>query len=268
MPIENLNYPTSNIIILFDDGFIRANNGYGDPIETLQERSHKYDITYAGATKNIVESSISHIIQEANQFDDSEVFIWISSHGLGDQDKTLAGGKIFENSAIFLWDNEIITDNEFGDLLSRLRSRKTCVIVDACYSGGFADKTINNFPTFILLRSGIPKSGRVVMTGASKFRTGYASTTEGPLFSQLWFEGLKSGAADGFKPGFRNTGKPSVLKMFKDGKVSVEEAFYYARYTLKTNSALADYNKMEPQMNDQYPNDGLLLSLNGLILGE
>ena len=58
------------------------------------------------------------------------------------------------------------------------------------------------------------------------------------------------------------------LRMFKDGKVSVEEAFYYARYTLKTSSKYQEYNEMQPQINDQYPNDGAFLSLKGMILGQ
>ena len=125
--IENLGYSTSNIIILFDDGFIRSDNGYGEPIETLQERTHKYDITYGGATISNVESSINHVVQEANEFDDSEIFIWIASHGLGDENRAFTGGKILENSAIFLWDTELITDKDLGDLLTGLRSRKTCL---------------------------------------------------------------------------------------------------------------------------------------------
>lgn len=266
--VENLDYPTSNIFILFDDGFIRSDKGYGEPMETLQERKHTYDVTYAGATKTMVQSSLDHIISEANQYDDSEVFIWISSHGLGDQSRKLTGGKIFESSAIFLWGAEMITDTELGDMLTPLRSRETCIIVDACFSGGFADKTIYDFPTFFLLNSGIPKAGRVVMTGSSKYRVGYCSTTNGPLFSQLWFEGLVTGAADGYRSGFLNKGRPTSLKLFKDGKVSVEEAFYYARYTLKTSNQYKDYNEMQPQINDQYPNDGLLLSRKGMFLGE
>jgi len=265
--IEDLGYSTNNIIILFDDGWIRDDNGYGEPIETLQQRRHQYDITYAATTKETVISSITYIVEESNKFDDSEIFIWISSHGCGDQDKKLFGGKILERSAVFLWD-DILTDKELGDLLSTLRSDKTCIIVDACYSGGFADKTIFNLPELFLFGSSVSSPGRVVMTGASKFRMGYASTTQGPLFSQLWFYGITSGDADGFRPFIANIGRPTRLKMFKDGKVSVEEAFFYARYILRTDNDLKDYSKMEPQINDQYPRKGIIGNLKGMILGE
>ena len=265
--IENYGYSTSNVILLFDDGWIRRDNGYGARIQTLQERRHEYDITYGGATEENVLASINYVVEESNKYDDSEVFIWVFSHGYGDQNNTLTGGKILESSAVFLWD-DIFTDQELGNLLSGLKSKKTCIIVDACFSGGFADKTIYNLPTFFLLRTSIPRSGRVVISGASKFRSGYASTTEGPLFTQLWFEGLKTEKADGFRPGILKSGRPTRLRIFKDGKVSVEEAFYYARYMLRTEENFEDYKKMEPQINDQYPYRGLFHSMGGMLLGE
>jgi len=265
--IENLGYSTSNIIILFDDGWIRKDNGYGEPIITLDQRRHNYNITYGGATKDTLISTLKYIIDESNKFADSEIFIWISSHGCGDSDKKIFGGKLLKRSAFFVWD-DTLSDIELSNLLSGLKSKKTCIIVDACYSGGFADKTILNLPEFFLFRSHLPKSGRVVMTGASKFRLGYASLTEGPLFSQLWLYGIESGNADGFRPGFLKMGRPTILKIFKDGKVSVEEAFYYARYILRKSQYLEDYSKMEPQINDQYPRRGIFGSLKGLILGE
>ncbi len=262
--LEDCNYPTSNVIILFDDGWIRSDNGYGVPIKKLQERPHNYRISYGGATKDNVVTAINHIISESNKFDDSEVFIWVFGHGYGD-DSLFAGGKILERSAIFLWDN-ILTDKDLGNLLSGLRSKKTSIIIDACYSGGFADKTIFNLPEFFLLTSGITKPGRVVITGESKFRPGYAVTISGPVFSQIWFYGLKTSYADGFRPGILHTGRPPRTGLFKDGEVSVEEAYYYSSFMLRNSISLRDFMKMEPEINDQFPNRGLLRSLNGLIL--
>jgi len=264
--ILNLGYPTSHISILFDDGWIRNDNGYGEKIESLQERSHEYDITYEGATKRNVEYTLSKVTKEANAYDDSEVFIWFFGHGFGDESDTITGGKLFENSAIFLWD-DLLSDHELGDLLYDLKSDKTCVIVDACFSGGFADRTILDFPSSFLLGSNVPSNGRVVISGASKFRLGYASTRYGPLFTQLWFEGINTGNADGFRSGLFETGRPTNLNRFKNGKVSVEEAFYYARYILRTDDNLKDYNTCQPQINDQYPRRGGFGSSDGLILG-
>jgi len=171
------------------------------------------------------------------------------------------------SSIIFLWD-DIISDSELGDILKPLESKKVCVIVDACYAGGFADKSIFDLPTALLLRSGIPKPGRIVIAGASKFRKGYASTTEGPLFSLLWFEGLVDEKADGYKSGLLDLGRLMRLRFFKNGESSVEEAFYYAKYTLRHDDAYNEYQKMQPQINDQYPRRGLLLSHKEMVLGQ
>ncbi len=264
--IEELQYSTSHIHLLFDDGWIRNKSGFGKPIKKLEETYHPYNITYGAATKENVVRTISSIIAEANKYEDSEVFIWVFNHGFGDYNKALTGGKILERSAIFLWDGYLI-DNELGRLLQPLQSGKTCIIIDACYSGGFADRTIYNFKTIPGLRSNIPRPGRVVITSTSKFRTGIAIIQYGPLFSLLWFDGLVSGSADGFKPGILKTGRLPFL-ISPDGDVSVEEAFYYARYMLRTDENINEFRSMQPQINDQYPANILYQRSEGLHLGE
>jgi len=265
--VENFGYSTSNIFILFDDGWIRYHNGYGKPLETLQQREHEYDFSYGGATRDNLEKIINHVIEESNNYVDSEVFIWLFGHGYGNQNDEFTGGKVLESSAIFLWDN-LLYDYELGELIYDLSAEKTCVIIDACFSGGFADKIIYNFPTFILMRSDIPNPGRIVIAGSSKFRTGYASTINGPLFSYVWFEGIRTGDADGFKSGIFELGKPPSFNFLKDGEISVEEAFYYASHKLRTDQNYDDYKKMEPEINDQYPGRGSFRSRKGMVLGE
>jgi len=105
-----------------------------------------------------------------------------------------------------------------------------------------------------------------VISSTSKFKPGYASTTEGPLFSYLWFEGITTGDADGFRPGLFDLGTPKRLKIFKDGVVSVEEAFYYAKYVLRTDASLRNYSSMRPQINDEYPHRGFFRNNGQLIL--
>lgn len=263
--IEHNQFPVSNVMILFDDGWIRSDNGFGTKQKTLQERRHDYDITYGGATKANVLIFLQYLINESNKYPDSEVFLWIFSHGVGNQNQSFTGGKIFQSSEIFLWD-DTITDKELGDILAPLESKKATILVDACYAGGFADRTILNFRTSLFLRSRIPQDGRIVISGTSKFRTGYASIMQGPIFSLLWFEGLSEGKADGYRPGLFDRGVERNLKMFQDGSVSVEEAFYYARYQLRTNEKYQDFQSMQPQINDEYPHRGLVRSRAEFIL--
>ncbi|HVQ00658.1 MAG TPA: Ig-like domain-containing protein [Candidatus Thermoplasmatota archaeon] len=262
--IEKRNFSTSNTFILFDDGWFRSGNGYGKKLETLQQRPHDLSITYGAATKTNVLLTLGHVINESNQFTDSEVFLWIFDHGYGNL-KSPFGGKLFQHSIIFLW-NDTLTDKELGGMLSPLKSKKVAILIDACYAGGFADRSALNFQTSLFLRSGIPGGGRVVISSTSKFQPGYASTTQGPLFSYLWFEGIKTVDADGFRPGLLNLGVPKHLKFFKDGVVSVEEAFYYAKYILRTDATLRNYSAMHPQINDEYPHRGFFLNNGQLIL--
>lgn len=263
--IEKNQYPTSQIMILFDDGWIRSDNGYGTKQKTLQERTHEYDIAYGGATKANVIASLRYLINESNTYPDSEVFIWIFNHGVGNNNKTFTGGKILQRSEIFLWDNTM-TDKELGDILAPLESKKVAIIIDACYTGGFADRTILSLRTSLFMRSGIPDNGRVVISGTSKFRAGYASTIQGPIFTLLWFEGLSTGNADGYRPGLFDRGVLRKMKLFQDGQASVEEAFYYARAMLRTDEKYQDFKSMQPQINDEYPHRGLFRSRGELIL--
>jgi hypothetical protein len=262
--IENYEYPTSQIMVLFDDGWIRSDNGYGTKQKTLQERTHEYDISYGGTTKANVITSLQYIINESNTYPDSEVFIWIFDHGIGNNNKTFTGGKILQRSEIFLWD-DTITDKELGDILAPLESKKVAIIIDACYTGGFADRTILSLRTSLFMRSGIPQNGRVVISGTSKFRAGYASTIQGPIFTLLWFEGLSTGNADGYRPGLFDRGILRKMKIFQDGQASVEEAFYYARTMLRTDEKYQDFKSMQPQINDGYPHRGLFRSRGELI---
>lgn len=246
--INNLSFPSSHVYILFDDGWIRSNNGEGGRICTLQERPDRIDgVIYGPATKKFFMFVIDKLKSDANKYNDSEVFIWLSGHGVGDPNQKFTGGKILERSELILWDT-ILSDRELGNALEDLKA-KLCVVVDSCYSGGFANRAIFNIPTF--LKSGIPKDGRIVITGESKFTIGYSSSLTGPLFTRLWFEGLKTGKADGFKGGIFSIFWKIRPRFLRDGKVSVEEAFYYAKYTIRTN--YPGLILMQPQMNDMYP---------------
>jgi hypothetical protein len=64
--IKNCQYATSHITILFDDGWIRSDNGYGAKEETLQQRPHEYNVMYGGATKASVVDAFERLINQSN----------------------------------------------------------------------------------------------------------------------------------------------------------------------------------------------------------
>jgi len=252
--INDCDYPPEHITILFDDGWIRSDNGFGEKIAPLYEILEPKAVHSGAATVSNLEVVLTNLVDNANRYNDSEVFIWIYNHGVGNDRYKFTGGKILENSAIFMWDG-IVKDSDLGSMVGNLNAEKTCIIVDACYAGGFANKAMFNLPS--ILSSGIPKKGRIVITATSKFRKGYADIKKGPLFTQFWLEGLTTGNADGYRSGLFKTGRKTFLPFFKDGKVSVEEAFYYARCKLRSPQYIR-YRSMQPQINDKIPGDTFL----------
>ena len=65
-----------------------------------------------------------------------------------------------------------------------------------------------------------------------------------------------------------NKAREIVLRLVSEGKISVEEAFYYASYILRSDQNLDDYSKMMPQINDQYPRRGIIRSNKEMYLGD
>ncbi len=236
--IEKFNYTKERTTILFDDGNYRADNGAGEIIGPSP---------YGAAKKQNVIDNISKIIEESNKYNDSEVFIWMFDHG---------ASMFVMDSLICLWDGEIY-DYELAKMLEPLKSQKVCIIIDACQTGGFADKLIFGIDDGD--PAGVVKTGRVVMTGASEPTFGWSNAINGPAFSYLWFEGLRNGVADGYDELALQQGMPLGTK---DNKVSVEEAFWYSRCAIKTDVvSLAYYGydvESQPQMNDQYDGDFFL----------
>ena len=78
--------------------------------------------------------------------------------------------------------------------------------------------------------------------GRAPFDTPRTETDKVEIISGV-FEGLTTGDADGFRPGLLSTGKPRKLNIFKDGKVSVEEAFYSLGFVDGESQPLNGANK-------------------------
>ncbi len=124
----------------------------------------------------------------------------------------------------------IITDDEINFMLNRIHARGIAMIVDSCHSGGFNDNWsyAKSYDFASELASDLKGRNRVILTSVREDETSYGS-----FFSEGIINGLK-GYADSNKDGF----------------VSAEEAFYYARDIILNN-----FGDMHPQIFDDYPGE-------------
>jgi len=121
----------------------------------------------------------------------------------------------------------IITDDEINFMLNRIHAKGIAMIVDSCHSGGFNDNWsyAKKYDFATELANDLKGHNRVILTSVREDETSYGS-----IFSYGIIDGLK-GYAD------KN----------KDGFVSAEEAFYFAR-----SRVLNETRDMHPQIFDDY----------------
>lgn len=112
----------------------------------------------------------------------------------------------FENPYAIIWDDLL------NLLLSLLRCRGVCIIVDSCFSGGFNDPPYSLDKEYSFIQDMIKELGggdRVVLMSTEEDTVSYGS-----IFSNYLIDGF-NGAAD-------ENGN-------RDGINSAEESFYYAK---------------------------------------
>ncbi|RLF51120.1 MAG: hypothetical protein DRN11_03330, partial [Thermoplasmata archaeon] len=130
----------------------------------------------------------------------------------------------------------IITDDEINFMLNRIHAKGIAMIVDSCHSGGFNDNWsyAKSYDFASELGKDLKGRNRVILTSVREDETSYGS-----FFSDGIIKGLQ-GYADSNKNGF----------------VSAEEAFYYARDIILNN-----FGGMHPQIFDDYPGELALTSV-------
>ena len=133
----------------------------------------------------------------------------------------------------------VITDDYFNHMLNKLDSKGVAVILHSCYSGGMIESYwIGDFV------NKLRKEGRVIMTACEENDTGWNF-----IFSDHYMMGLQ-GYAD-IEPVIGN----------KDGKISAEEAFFYAQK--KTKEEIEGGNSPDnPQIDDNYDGELILTEKN------
>jgi len=184
------------------------------------------DIQYSATEANI--SYVFNTLQGILGPEDS-LFIYTTDHGSQE-----AG----EDALLLLW-GESIKDDEFALEVDKVNCGEIMVVMGQCYSGGFIDD--------------LSGPGRVIATAARYDEPSWALPPD-YLYDEFVFHW--TAAVRGETPG----GAPVDADVNEDGKVSMEEAFIYAR----------DHDNADetPQYDSNPAELGDELSLCGIILTE
>lgn len=181
-------------------------------------------INYNATYRRLVGEIIN--IETKEDFDDVFLFFF-SGHGA--------------RIAVVLGDCYRFSGDDINYYLKNFASSKQVFILDCCSSGAF----ITN------VNQSIAKEGRVILASSLEGEVSYVSSDlQSGVFSYYLLEGLR-GRADG-------TPIPPDYKGNKDGYVSAEEAFYYAKP--KTENFLSSRHKSQhPQIYDGIEGEVILV---------
>lgn len=197
---------------------------------------------------NNVKSEMDWLASKATEND--IVVFYYSGHGVGVNNRILDENQYPE---YLVFHGTKVSDTDFTNEISSIKSKKLSVILDASWSGGFiydndvlSDLAANNI------------KGRIVTTGCTEYKsdddadckelqhpswmTAYTGEKTGGIFTGLFDFGLRGG---------KNWLFPSS-DSDSNGKTSVEEAFYFARAGIPTIDWLTPSEDFlqEPEMYD------------------
>lgn len=216
-------YRKDRIKVLISDGTnpdsdrLLINGGYdSSPLDL--DGDGLPDIEYA-ATKNNLKAVFNNLGQTLS--DKDNLFIFTTDHG----------GSIGGNSTMVLWNNEIIYDYEFSNLLNSIKANTINIVMEQCYSGGFIDD--------------LKKDSRVIATACKSDEVSYATSDR--TYNEFVYHWIS--AVTGKMP----NGTKVNADTNNDGIISMSEAFNYARSK--------DKEKETPQYSSTPINLGEILSL-------
>ena len=198
------------------DSYISQNLDFdGDGIDDIE----------LAATKENISNTLSHLSNVMRSGD--HLFLYVTDHGHRARgDSLLNSNDIISSStegvksAIILWDDnenkkidrdEWLDPYELRDILNPLldNSINVNVVMEQCYSGGFVTPLANN--------------GCVVATACTASEKSYGFSSETPpydVFVYYWTSAIN---------GIDSDGNEIDADIDKDGSISMEEAFIYAK---------------------------------------
>jgi len=150
-----------------------------------------------------------------NRHKDDLVLLYISSHGVRDDDACLhlvtrttqlrQSGQIFTATAV--------PASFIQSCMSRSRSRRQVLILDCCFSGAFAEgMQAKSLEQPLSIQKQLGGEGRAVLTSSTATQVSYAEE-DASIYTRYLVEGIETGAAD----------------LNKDGAITIDELHQYAK---------------------------------------
>ncbi|MDD5503388.1 MAG: caspase family protein [Candidatus Thermoplasmatota archaeon] len=185
-------------------------------------------LTCGKATAASISSAIQSVVAKCDA--DDEFVFYYSGHG-----------SWLIESEIDLFNGEYVMESDFENAMTGMKSTNVFMCFDCCQSGGFAGfNPIGPHYVAIPMFEGLASGGWIVVSAASLVFS-YDGADGGVFTNLFWRDGLANGEAD------YNLYAGLIGGTGEDSRVSVEEAFYYAKYALDVSN-----QESQPMMDDQY----------------
>lgn len=152
--------------------------------------------------------------------------------------------RALQESNICLYDGELWA-SEIKPCIDKIQHKKMLLVFDCCVAGSFSGDDQGILGMDVPYFTSLSDPGRIVLTGSTSATVSFsnAETGWGILSRLFWKEGI-----------YNEKGESNPIHSDKNGKSSVEEAWWYAKTTyVDQNDLTTAYDLIScPTMNDQY----------------
>lgn len=235
--LDNASFPGDYEFMVEWKNFTRDNYGFPEQhILCIFDEGNFSKANIAGALKWMID----------NTGENSTAVFSFDGHGSAG----IGEGNRILSSSIYCGDGSL-SDYEIGELMKNWTCKKFLFLSEGCQNGFMCDDLSNPITGSA---PGVIAPGRVIISASCEATFAWSNGT-GPLFHQCFYYGLLNNAADGWDA-FSNDATGPIGE--KDGKASVEEAFWYGRNHVWPAEDFAMNMEAQPKMNDGIEGDFFL----------